>query len=418
LGNGIARKLYFPRRSVFTGPRAMKILWVGTKPPWPANDGGRLLAVVTLEALAHAGHQVTLVAPYLAGSLHEEGVTRALRRLCEPILLPVALPTRQRAALSSIAAREPVSVLRHTHPAVRERVAALLDGQGYDVVHAEQPQALAQCAPAFARGLPVVMRAQNVEADLWRAAARSLTALPARLEARRMARFEGRAVRRTAATIALTRRDADRLRELSGEPSKIHQVAAPFPPRMPAAEEPLAGAPAVVLMGSAGWLPNERGTAWFLGKVWPDVRRALPGALLHFFGEPRGAAAGPGVVMHGPLEDSRQAFAPNAVLVVPVPFASGVRMRILEAWARGVPVLSSAQGAVGLDADEGRHLLVARSAADYVAGLRLLALDAKLGPALVGEARAFLAARHHPEIVGAGLSAVYADCVAAARRRG
>jgi len=309
-----------------------------------------------------------------------------------------------------------LSVVRHTHPAVRERVAALLGGQPYDVVHAEQPQALAQCAPAFARGIPVVMRAQNVESDLWRAAARSLRWLPARWEARRMGRFEGEAVRRTAATIALTRKDADRLRALSGEPAKVYQVAAPFPPLMPAADEPLPGAPAVVLMGSAGWLPNERAASWFVRKVWPEVRHALPGALLHFFGEPPGTPAGSGVVLHGPLEDSRQAFAPNAVLMVPVPFASGVRMKILEAWARGVPVLSSPQGAFGLEADEGRHLLVARSPADYVAALRLLTLDAALRPALVSGARALLAERHHPELVGAGLSAVYAECVAAASR--
>jgi hypothetical protein len=390
----------------------MRILWVGTKTPLPATDGGRLLAAVTLEALAHAGHELTVVAPFVPGSIDEAGVAEALRRFCDPVLVPVAPRPRLRAGLSSLKGRAPMSVVRHAHPAVAARVAALLGERAFDLVHAEQPQALAQCAAAFERGVPVVLRAQNVESDLWKAAGRSAAALLARLEARRMARFEGQAVRRTAATIALTRDDADRLRELSGSPEKVHRVAAPFPSRLPAADDPLPGTPAVVLMGSGGWAPNERGAAWFLGRAWPRIHSELPGAVLHFFGDRAGARAGAGAVFHGPLEESRKAFAPNAVLVVPLPFASGVRMKVLEAWARGVPVVASPEAAGGLDAADGRDLLLAGTAADFTAALRLLTLDAGLAPSLVAHGRERLAERHHPELVAAGLSAVYAECVA------
>ena len=395
----------------------MRILWVGTKPPWPATDGGRLLAMVTLEALAQAGHELTLVAPFVPGSLDADGAARSLRRLCDPILLPAPPRSRVRSGLASLFAGAPLSVVRHTHPAVGKRVAALLAERAFDVVHAEQPQALAQCAAAFARGVPVVLRAQNVESDLWRAAARSLAALPARLEARRMARFEARAVRRTAATVALTEHDAARLRALSGDPQKVHRIAAPFPSVMPAGEDPLPGAPAVVLVGSGGWLPNTRGTSWFLREVWPQVRAALPGALLHLFGDSGPGQAGPGVVLHGRLQDSRRAFAPHSVLVVPLPFGSGIRMKILEAWARGVPVVATPQAADGLGADDGRELMIARGPQDFVAALRRLASEPRLFSTLVAGGRQRLATDHHPDGISAQLSAVYADCVARASPR-
>jgi hypothetical protein len=77
-----------------------------------------------------------------------------------------------------------------------------------------------------------------------------------------------------------------------------------------------------------------------------------------------------------------------------------------------VPVVASAQAAEGLDADDGRALMLARTPEDFVAAVRLLALDARLAPSLVAGGRELLAARHHPELVAAGLSAVYADCVA------
>ena len=258
----------------------------------------------------------------------------------------------------------------------------------------------------------MVLRAQNVESDLWAAATQSLAGLPARLEARRMARFEAEAVRHTAATIALTHRDAVRLRRGSGAPHKVHGISAPFPTTLPAAEARLPGAPAVVLLGSGGWLPNARGTAWFLRKVWPEIRAALPEAALHVFGEPGRRDDAPGAVLHGSLEDSRSAFAPNAVLVVPLPFGSGVRMRILEAWARGVPVVASPAAARGLEADDGRELMLARRPEDFVAALRLLTLDSRLAPSLTARGRERLAAHHHPDAIAARLSGVYADCVA------
>jgi glycosyltransferase involved in cell wall biosynthesis len=227
-----------------------------------------------------------------------------------------------------------------------------------------------------------------------------------------MARFEAGAVRRTAATLALTEHDAARLRALSGEPGKVHRIAAPFPPVLPPGDEPLPGSPAVVLMGSGGWLPNARGTAWFLHEVWPQVRGALPGAFLHLFGEPGPAPGGPGVVLHGTLQDSRRAFAPNSVLVVPLPFGSGIRMRILEAWARGVPVVATPQGADGLEAADGRDLMIARDPQDFVAALRRLASESRLAASLVAGGRQRLTSHHHPDGIAAQMSAVYADCVA------
>jgi len=395
----------------------MRILWVGTKPPWPPIDGGRLVAALTLEALAGAGHELTLVAPFDPAREDVAGAVEALRSWCEPVLVPAPPRSFFRAALASVPRGKPLSVLRHSLDAVRQRVAGLLAARAFDVVHAEQPQALAQCEDAFDRGLPVVLRAQNVESDLWAAAAadRPVTGVLARLEARRMSRFEGQAVRRTSATLALTVRDAERLRALSGAPEKVHHAPAPFPASLPDADEPLPGAPAVVLVGSGGWLPNQQGAAWFLRAVWPQVRGVLPRAVLHVFGDAGRADDAPGLVRHAALADSRQAFAPGAVLVVPLPFGSGVRMKVLEAWARGMPVVATPAAAEGLEAEDGRELLLARTAAEFAGALQRLSVDPRLAAALVTAGRERLAARHAPARVASQIGGVYAACLARPR---
>ncbi|HTQ80931.1 MAG TPA: hypothetical protein VMM92_13115, partial [Thermoanaerobaculia bacterium] len=192
----------------------MKTLVLATKAPWPPLDGGRLLLLHTLEGLAEAGHRVALVAPVDPERFELGAVASALRPLCEPHLV-AARPAGRLATLARAVGREmPFSVSRHRLAAVRREMDRLLAAETFDLIHAEQLQALPDPFPA---GTPVVLRAQNVESDLWRATARqrrgarrAIGALLA-VEAGRLGRWEGRAVREAAATLALTAEDAARL---------------------------------------------------------------------------------------------------------------------------------------------------------------------------------------------------------------
>ena len=166
---------------------------MGTKSPWPARDGGRLVAYHTIQALAEAGLAIRLIAP------GDPTADDARGSPCEADLLPIDPRSRPEALLRAALSGRPVTVVRHAHAAVRARVEALLARREFDVVHAEQPHALAPCAPALARGVPVVLRAHNVETDLWARrpdACPGWRALLARREAPRVGRFEGDAVRR------------------------------------------------------------------------------------------------------------------------------------------------------------------------------------------------------------------------------
>ena len=370
----------------------LRILFVATKPPWPAIDGGRLLMARTLEGLAAKGHAVTLVAP--ARSAVPEGDVPAG---CAVRLVPARPRSCPLALVLSQLQRRALSVVRHGLAAVRREVARQLDAETFDVVHAEQLQALAQTDPAFARGVPVVLRAQNVESDLWAATAREagILGLPARREARRLARDEGEAVARARTTAALTTEDAERLRELSCGRGTVRVVRAPFPAQMPAGDSPLPGRPALVLLGSGGWSPNRDAASWFVSAVWPAVRAALPEARLHVYGHLRNVVPD-GVALHPAPADSRDLFAPGSVMVVPLRIGSGVRMKILEAWARGVPVAASPQAVRGLDAEDGRELLVAGDVEGYVRAFRRLCEEPELGDRLAAGGREILSSRHDP----------------------
>ena len=401
----------------------MHLLWIATKPPAPPVDGGRLASLLTLQALAEAGVEITLVAPVPPEASASEiaRIEQELEPVCRPCLVRAAARAAGRAAVRSLLGGPPYSVARHAIPEVRAEVARRVAAERFDAVHAEQLQALPQAGPAVSAGLPVVLRAQNVESDLWRATARlhPWAGTWLRWEARKLARFEGAAVRRSSATVALTRQDAARLERLAGGAGRVAVVPPPFPGALPCADEALPGAPALVLLGSGGWLPNRDGARWFLDDVWPYVLARLPGAILHHFGplpSSPGRASSEGIHLHPAPEDSRLAFAPGSILVVPLRIASGIRMKILEAWARGVPVIATPEAAEGLEAEAGRELLIAREAGDWAEAVERLRPE--VGPGLhraaeqagarrIEEGRAALADRHDARRVAAALVRIY-----------
>ncbi len=378
------------------------MLVVATKPPWPPVDGGRLLLSLSLDGLAAAGCRVTLVAPDA------------------PAPTPVGV-----AVLRSLAGGGPLAITRHGQPALGRKVERLLKAERFDLVHVEQLQALPQAEAAFRLGVPVVLREQNVESDLWAATAALTPGLKGTLlgiEARRLARWEGDAVRRAAATLPLTAEDASRLRTLAEGGGNLRVVRAPFPELGPgpvgtlgdggAKPSALPGDPAVVLLVSRGWLPNEDSVAWFLGDVWPAVRAGSPGAVLHVFGADPDAAPPPGGVHHPAPKDSAEAFAPGAILAVPLRIASGVRMKILEAWSRGVPVVGTPAAVAGLEAQDGRELLVAADAPAFARAVARLHREPGLAARLVEEGGRARRERHDPARVVAELLEVYLEVVA------
>jgi glycosyl transferase family 4 len=130
----------------------------------------------------------------------------------------------------------PVSIIHHRLASISHQVRDLLSREAFDLVHAEQVQALANCSAAENAKVPIVLRAQNVESDLWRMLALRRPALSPILkrEARLLSEWEAGAVRRSQATVAITKDDAAALEALAGCAGRVHHIPAPFPADLPA----------------------------------------------------------------------------------------------------------------------------------------------------------------------------------------
>jgi glycosyltransferase involved in cell wall biosynthesis len=176
----------------------------------------------------------------------------------------------------------------------------------------------------------------------------------------------------------------------------------------------------VVFVGSLDWRPNLDGVRLLLDAIFPAVRRREPDAVLELVGRNppewlRAACAGrPGVELHGSVADVRPFLARAGVLAVPLRIGGGSRLKILEALASGVPVVSTRVGAEGLHLEPGRHLVVVDDAdgmadalARAVAGPEAMRTTAEAG-------RERVLARYDWDGLSEKLEQVWLRCVEAA----
>ncbi|WP_083868361.1 glycosyltransferase [Dyella ginsengisoli] len=121
----------------------------------------------------------------------------------------------------------------------------------------------------------------------------------------------------------------------------------------------------VLWMGGFGWYPNSEGVIWFSKRIFPAIQDQLRehNIILHFCGsnppgELREIHDGENVFVHGFVNDIDTMLRDAHLLMVPLLSGGGIRVKIIEAMAAGVPVLSTAKGCEGIGAENGKSILI------------------------------------------------------------
>jgi glycosyltransferase involved in cell wall biosynthesis len=145
--------------------------------------------------------------------------------------------------------------------------------------------------------------------------------------------------------------------------------------------------PILLFVGYMSYAPNVDAVTFFAHRVLPLIRREMPQAVFVIAGRDpsptvRALHDGATIVVTGTVPDMEPYWRRAAISVAPIRVAGGTRIKILEAMAHRVPVVSTALGAEGLEALAGQHLLVADSPRDLAATCLRLLRDPSLGEPL------------------------------------
>jgi glycosyltransferase involved in cell wall biosynthesis len=365
--------------------------------PYPLVGGGALRSASLIE--------------YLARSFEVDLVVFRQPGAADPIpLLPVGLlrrvsvidlPPNRRGAVARHL-RNAVRVARRVPPLIdrfagfQPQVAAAIGGQHYElgiIEHFWCAPYWEQVAGACARtvldlhNLESVLHARcaEVEAGTTGLAHRIFCEAAAELEREWIPRFSD----------VLTASSEDRTAVLSLAPGArvtVYPNAIPLPPLPTGKPEE-----AIVFSGNLEYHPNISAVRFFRQQVWPLLRDRWPALEWRLVGKNPDAvkawtAGDPRIVVTGPVRDAISQLARAKVAVVPVLAGSGTRLKILEAWAAGVPVVSTRLGAEGLPVEDRCHLLLADGPAEFAEAVSCLLEDASLRDCLGRSGRSLLEA--------------------------
>jgi glycosyltransferase involved in cell wall biosynthesis len=117
-----------------------------------------------------------------------------------------------------------------------------------------------------------------------------------------------------------------------------------------------------LFQGTLRYPPNADAAHFLVGEVLPELNRLLPGVRTRLVGVSTPGVVAlddpPAVTVVGRVPDIGVELAGADLVVVPLRFGSGTRIKIIEAFAQRIPVVSTTLGAEGLDAMDGEHLLI------------------------------------------------------------
>jgi len=393
----------------------LRVLFLAPQVPWPLDTGGKIRTRYLLRALARA-HRVKVLA-FGDRQADSEGVA-AISRMgadCELIARPGRVGELIQLA-RGLAGPVPCNIRKYQSLAFGRRLRQLAPEQ--DLVHCDH---IHMARYGATTGLPYAVDEHNVETLIWDRFARDdqepllKRALFAQ-QAFLLRRVERDLCSRASMVTLCSRADQTALLELIGghrhPPTQVipNGVDVEFFSETGPAE--VKGH--IFFTGSMDWAPNENAVLAFLDEMWPEIRRAMAGLSFYVVGRRPTRRLWErhrrdGVHITGTVPDVRPFMRGALALVVPMRVGGGTRLKILEAFAARVPVVSTAIGIEGITAEDGVHYLRAESVADFAAALTRLRQDPARGRKLT-EAAFGLAQDHYSwDAAGGRLAQEYAD---------
>ncbi|MEM7330674.1 MAG: glycosyltransferase [Chloroflexota bacterium] len=406
----------------------MKILFLTQIIPFPPNAGPRVKTWHVLNYLVERGHDVTL-ASFVRDD--EREYVPVMEKLCKAVhTVPI---NRSRVAdvsywLKSHLSGRPFLIERDDLKPMRQIVQHLLATETFDVVHADQ-LTMTQFALDAKQGGDkrpfIIFDAHNATWTIWermRENASPLLKPVYKIEESRIKAYEGMLVDQFDHTMVVI--DPDREALLEGVPrSRWDQIktrmssipiAIDAEKLQPTQRQP--GSCNIMTLGSLNYPPNADGIRWFMESVFPLVREQMPEVTLTVIGKNPPADfleianRYPGKIdVTGYVDDLTPYMEAAALMVVPVRAGSGMRVRLLEAFARAMPAVTTTIGLEGIHATHDREIFVADDERTFADATLQLLKDPKLQEKLAKNGRLLAEQKYDWRAVLKQMDAVYSQ---------
>jgi GT2 family glycosyltransferase len=375
-----------------------RILWVAPHLPMYDRAAGSRRLWEILSLLVEGGHHVTFVPSHM---VVDGGSRRYLRELQALGVMTFALDP---------AGGWPPPGM-NLHPL--QVADGVLRAQPFDLAvgsfhYAALP--LIHAARKLAPGLPVLADSVDMHFVRERREAELANDDALRAKAQKTRRAELETYRAADAVIVVTDEDGRHLREhLPGK--RIVTI--------PNVNDPVDGVPGfeerrdLLFVGYFQHPPNLDAVRWLHAEILPRLREAVPGARVHVVGSgppPEVTAmASDDFIVHGFVQDLAPMLREARVSIAPLRYGAGMKGKVTEALAWGLPCVTTPAGAEGMDLVDGEEVLVASDARSFAAQVARLYGDAALWHNLSQRGQAVARSRYSRQAVRGSLEAMVAE---------
>ncbi len=372
-------------RTLKVDSHKMRILYLSQLLPYPTDAGPKVRIYHVLQYLKTAGHDVTLVA--FRRKTDKSLAIDKVREYCVDI--QTVLMNRSRAQdawqlAKSLPSTKPFLIGRDSVTAMHGIVRDLLKQRDFDAIHADQLW-MAQYALATKKQdnqkITTVLDQHNavhlIPQRLMKSTSNPVIRAILSLEARKMARYEAITCEEFDQVVWVTKedREAVKIHQMNGKIRSNHrhnennissQSIIPicvdtrdkgFINRKPQARR-------VTFIGGLHWPPNADGVRWFAREIWPQIHREAPEAIFTIIGKDPPSivtdqlSRNMNIEVTGYVTDLNPYLEETAAFIVPLRAGGGMRVKILDAWSWGLPVVSTQIGAEGIDFEDGQNILI------------------------------------------------------------
>ncbi|MFH1675954.1 MAG: glycosyltransferase [bacterium] len=382
----------------------MRILWLIPQIPWPADTGGKQDTYFMIREFSRLGHEIKIGSIYFTESPPDrnEIPVEFADLVREIIFLPGNTGKLHSRLISSLADTVPFKFRKYYSPDAVRMTTDLISGEKFDAIitdHAHlAPLTLDAKKAVESKGgkFPAIaLRAHNVESIIVKKyserVGNPLVGVFAERESKKMEEYEGKILGEYNLVASISPADKATFERISSNYANIIVITAGIDTEALTVriEPPKAGE--IVYVGSFDWQPNVDGALWFIEKVWPDIVNKLPD--VHFSLVGRNPPpylekfASDKIKITGKVDSVTEYVKSASCSIVPLWIGSGMRYKILEAFALGCPVVSTLLGAEGIEAVDGEHILIRDNPADFAEAVIKILSDRELGEKLASNSR-------------------------------
>lgn len=396
----------------------MRILFLAHLFPLPLDSGGKIKSYYTLKTLA-AVHEVHILA-YVRTD-EEMRLALELQKICDVTVIPLrrSKPRQFVDLANAFFSGKSFIVTRDFRDEMQRKLDELIDRFRPDVIHIDHLQ-MAQFVK-FGGSYKTVLDHHNVESMIIKRIAETSESKPARLYARmewpKLQRYELDICRKCDLVLTVSEEDKSTLLNLNSSLVNIESVPIGVDIHYFQPVERRSGSRNILSIGTMYWPPNVDSMLYFCRDIFPLVRNQIQNCTLTIAGQRpvesiQTLANDPAITVPGYIDDVREIARDCGAFIVPLRSGSGVRVKILNALAMGLPIVSTSIGVEGLDMESGTHLLIADNPEDFADAVVNVLSNASLADKLSRNGRALVCEKYSWEGVGERLLGLYGKYLA------